>query len=223
MAHVLIVDDDTRLRSLLGKYLREHGFIVSTAKDAAEARVQMGYFAFDLLILDVMMPGEGGLELARSFRQTSAVPILMLTALGEPEDRIAGLESGVDDYLVKPFEPRELLLRIQTILRRMHAQKETAMVISLGRLQFNTKTGVLREGAGVVSLTTGEARLLSILAEHLGMTLSREKLAELSSGTINERSVDVQITRLRQKIEPDPKQPYYLQTVRGEGYVLHAH
>ena len=169
------------------------------------------------------MPGESGISLTQSIRKTCIVPILMLTAMGEADDRIAGLESGVDDYVTKPFEPRELLLRIQMILRRIHQKHEASRLISLGKLQFNLKTGMLRHGDDNIPLTSGEIRLLTVLSEHIGETLTREKLAELCSGTISERSIDVQITRLRQKIETDPKRPYYLHTIRGEGYVLQSH
>jgi len=219
-AHILVVDDDTRLRELLRRYLAENGFRVTTARDAAEARAQLAHFDFDLLIVDVMMPGEDGYALTRALRRESEVPILLLTARGEPDDRIEGLEAGADDYLSKPFEPRELVLRIGTILRR--AQRPAARVaeIRLGACTFDLDREDLRSGGASIHLTAVEASLLRTLAESAGTTLSREELIERSRIDGNERTVDVQITRLRRKIEPDPRAPRYLLTVRGEGYVL---
>lgn len=221
--HILVVDDDTRIRELLSRYLQDHGFYITTAKDAAEARLRMQDFIFDLIVLDVMMPGETGTEYAISLRKTSDIPILMLTAMGEAEDRIAGLESGVDDYLTKPFEPKELVLRIHAILKRIHTHKEAQHYIPIGALRFNLHTNQLFQGNDLINLTQSEAVLLSILAAHTDQTVTREMLAEKLGSAINERSIDVQITRLRQKIEPDPKQPRYLQTIRGAGYILYSH
>ena len=218
-AHILVVDDDTRLRELLRKYLSDNRYRVTTAKDAAEARRKLEGFAFDLIVLDVMMPGEGGLELTESLRRTSTVPILLLTAMGEAEHRIAGLERGADDYLPKPFEPRELLLRIGTILRRAGGREEAPREARLGECTFDITRGELRRGAEVIRLTSSEAEILRIFARNPGITISRADLRRQSKA-MSERSVDVQITRLRRKIEPESKTPRYLQTVWGEGYVL---
>lgn len=225
--HILVVDDDGRLRDLLRRYLSENGFLVSTAADAAEARAKLESFSFDLLVLDVMMPGESGLDLTRDLRrggaQTGAVPILLLTAMAETEERISGLESGADDYLTKPFEPRELLLRIRTILRRVNgaapARAASAPVL-LGGLLFDAERLELRGADRTVRLTEAEAALLRALAENPGATLTRDDLALRLDLTGNPRTVDVQVTRLRRKIEPDPRFPRYLQTVRGKGYAL---
>ncbi|MBM3488008.1 MAG: response regulator [Alphaproteobacteria bacterium] len=219
MPHILVVDDDTRLRDLLGRYLGENGFRVTTARDAGDARTRLAHFAFDLLILDVMMPGEDGVALTRALRRDSAVPILLLTAKGEADDRIAGLEAGADDYLAKPFEPRELVLRIATILRRSQ-RPATPAEIRIGAFAFDLAREELRRGEKTVRLTSVEASVLRILAESAGTILSREDLIRRSRIDGNERTVDVQITRLRRKIEPDPRTPRYLVTVRGAGYVL---
>ncbi len=216
--HILVVDDDTRLRELLRKYLVENGFRVTTAPDAVAARANLAGLDFDLLVLDVMMPGESGLELTRAIRVDSRVPILLLTAMGEPEDRINGFERGADDYLVKPFEPRELVLRIQTILRRAGAT--TPAEIRLGDHRFDIPRERLLRGDQPIRLTTVEASLLRTLARNAGVTMSRDRLIRDSRIVGNARTVDVQVTRLRRKIEPDPRAPRYLRTVRGEGYVL---
>lgn len=225
--HILVVDDDGRLRDLLRRYLSENGFLVSTAADAAEARAKLESLAFDLLVLDVMMPGESGLDLTRDLRRagtrTGAVPILMLTAMAEAEDRIHGLERGADDYLTKPFEPRELLLRIRTILRRVNGAtpaREAAAPVLLGGLVFDAERLELRGPGRTVRLTEAEAALLRALAQNPGATLTRDDLAQRLDLTGNPRTVDVQVTRLRRKIEPDPRFPRYLQTVRGKGYAL---
>ncbi len=217
-AHVLVVDDDIRLRELLQRYLVENGYRVSSARDAADARQQLAGLRFDLVVLDVMMPGEGGISLARSIRATATTPILMLTAMGEAQDRISGLESGADDYLTKPFEPRELVLRIEAILRRA---RETAPAerIRFGSCVFDIARGELRRDGEPVRLTSAEIALLKIFARNPGGTIGREKLLA-SAGGGNPRTVDVQITRLRRKIEDDPRAPRYLQTVWGQGYVL---
>lgn len=219
-AHILVVDDDAKLRKLLARYLTENGFIVATAGDATEARNMLTSAAFDLIVLDLMMPGESGLDFAATLRRTSAVPILMLTAMAEPEDRIGGLERGADDYLTKPFEPKELLLRINNILRRVPPPSPDANELSLGALTFALDRGELYDGDRPVHLTSAEAALLSALAARPGVTLSREDLIELTGAPVGDRAVDVQVTRLRRKIEPDPREPRYLQTVRGKGYVL---
>ncbi len=218
-AHILVVDDDTRLRELLRKYLMENDYRVTTAKDAAEARRKMAGLTFDLIVLDVMMPGEDGLALTASLRQESDVPILLLTAMGEAEHRIAGLERGADDYLPKPFEPRELLLRIGTILRRAGQREEAPEGVRLGACYFDVARGELSREGEPVHLTTGEAEVLKIFARSPGVTISRAELGRRSNAS-SPRAVDVQITRLRRKIEPDPKMPHYLRTVWGEGYVL---
>ena len=218
--HILVVDDDDRLRALLAKFLTENGFMVVTAEDAAEARTRLLTLSFDLIVLDLMMPGETGLDFATDLRARSPVPILMLTAMGEPEDRIAGLERGADDYLAKPFEPRELLLRIQSILRRMPKPAPPPAHVRLGEVVFERERRELRQNGSPVRLTDVEATLLDVLAARPGVILSREELMARMGARSGDRAVDVQVTRLRRKIEPDPKLPRYLQTVRGKGYVL---
>ncbi len=219
--HILVVDDDTRLRQLLNKYLIENGYLVSSAADAAQARRQLGAMTFDLIVLDVMMPGESGLELTKSLRADNTVPILLLTAMGETVDRINGLEMGADDYLTKPFEPRELLLRINSILRRSSRDvPDEPQRCRFGRFTFDSVRGELLGDGTVVHLTSAEAALLAILALTPGETLSREDLAARTGNSGNLRTIDVQVTRLRKKIEEDPRLPRYLQTVRGRGYVL---
>ncbi|CAA7616697.1 response regulator [Magnetospirillum sp. UT-4] len=221
MPHILVVDDDTRLRQLLRKYLADNGYLVSVAADAAEARVRLAAMAADLIVLDVMMPDEDGLSLTRDLRRTSAVPILLLTAMGEVDDRIRGLESGADDYLSKPFEPRELLLRIASILRRApKPEAEPARALSLGPLAWDLGRAELRRGDEAVHLTTAERDLLGILAAAAGQAVSRDELAARTGNAANPRAVDVQVTRLRKKLEDDPRMPRYLQTVRGQGYML---
>ena len=216
--HLLVVDDDRRIRELLQKYLIEHGYHVTTASDAQEARKRMTRFDFDLLIVDIMMPGEDGLTLTKQLRTKTDVPILVLTARGEPEDRIAGFESGADDYLAKPFEPRELLLRVASILRRVGGPLPTLTGLSLGRFYFDLRRNELRDGNKAVRLTSTETGLLKIFAVKPGQIISRYDLCDRLG--VSDRTVDVQVTRLRRKIEDDPKMPRYLQTVWGEGYVL---
>lgn len=220
--HILIVDDDDRLRSLLKKFLDEQGFMVTAAANAAEARRKMNGFVFDLMVLDVMMPGETGLELLASMSKERSIPVLILSAMGETDDRIAGLEVGAEDYLVKPFEPKELVLRARAILRRSVAQKERARTIRFGDYLFDLSAGQLKRGGEPVALTSSEAAMLRLLGEHAGTPVSREALSKLMPGGASERSVDVQITRLRKKIEESDGKPVYLQTVRGAGYVLYA-
>ncbi|QDG76482.1 response regulator [Labrenzia sp. PHM005] len=218
--HLLLVDDDSRIRDLLGRLLKDNGYRVSAAANAAEARVCLSGLEFDLIILDVMMPGETGTELAASLRQTSQVPILMLTARTDAPDRIAGLEAGVDDYLGKPFEPKELLLRIGAILRRGQYQPPTTVTeIRFGPFCYNTSRGELKNGDKSIRLTDREKQILSIFAEQPGATVPRHKIVGDDSG-LGERTVDVQINRLRRKIEEDPGNPIFLQTVRGIGYRL---
>ena len=215
----MVVDDDTRVRELLRRYLSEHDFIVSVASDAADARTILSGITFDLLVLDVMMPGEDGLSLTQSIRQNNNTPILLLTARGEVEDRIAGLERGADDYLVKPFEPRELLLRISTILRRSVSTAPKSRV-QLGDCTFDVERGELWRKDELVHLTSIEEELLRTLARSAGEAVSRNDLKKLSSIDGNDRTVDVQVTRLRRKIEPNPRAPRFLHAVRGRGYML---
>ena len=225
-AHLLVVDDDERIRSLLKKFLMRNGFLVSTARDAAHARRVLAGLEFDLIVLDVMMPGEDGMALTRSLRETLQTPILLLTAKGETDNRIEGLEAGADDYLPKPFEPKELLLRINAILRRMpdtSAADAAPKVLSLGVIRYDMERGEMWQGDDLVRLTATEVQLMKIFAAQPGVALSRSKLVEelgRDRGQAQERAVDVQITRLRRKIESDPKQPQSLQTVRGAGYML---
>lgn len=218
--HILVIDDDQRLRGLLRKYLADSGFMVSSASDAADARAKLESLTFDLIVMDVMMPGESGLHLTSSLRQTLKTPILLLTAMGEVDDRIAGLESGADDYLPKPFEPRELVLRINSILRRIPAEKPDTGPLSLGPFEYDLTRSELTRNGALVHLTSAETSLLSVLGSHKNETLSREYLQTEANLGGNVRTVDVQVTRLRRKIEPDPKLPRYLVTVRGAGYVL---
>jgi two-component system phosphate regulon response regulator OmpR len=218
--HLLVVDDDLRLAELLRRYLADHGFRVTIAGDASAARAQLASFAFDLVVLDVMMPGENGLDLTRALCRETRVPILLLTAMGEPEDRVNGLEAGADDYLSKPFEPRELVLRIRNILQRRPEAAAAPREIRLGGCRFDTIRGELFRGGDIVHLTAAEATLLTALAERAGQAVSREELSRSAQFSGNVRNVDVQITRLRRKIEHDPRFPRYLQTIRGTGYAL---
>ncbi|MBF9029412.1 response regulator [Rhodobacterales bacterium HKCCE3408] len=228
-AHLLIVDDDERIRGLLQKFLIRNGFITSVARDAGHARRLLAGLEFDLIVLDVMMPGEDGLTLTRALRETIMTPILLLTAKGDVGDRIEGLEAGADDYLAKPFEPKELLLRINAILRRLPAPEETESspkVLNLGHVRYDLERGEMWRGQTQVRLTATESALMRIFAACPGQPVSRAQLVEdlgrdKAGGThAQERAVDVQITRLRRKLETDPKQPRYLQTVRGAGYML---
>lgn len=226
MPHVLVVDDDERLRDLLSRFLSDNGFLVTTAEDAAQAWDILLHLDYDLIILDVMMPGEDGVSLTRRLKRNSIeTPVLLLTALGETENRIAGLEAGADDYLPKPFEPRELLLRMHAILRRLASNRKPASETSqirLGRWQMDIDRAELTDfanGARLI-LTQVEYTLLKALASRQGQVVSREDLARLCGVDAAERTIDVQVTRLRKKVEDDPKMPKYIQTVRGKGYVL---
>ena len=227
-SHLLVVDDDERIRGLLQKFLVRNGFFVTAARDAAHARRLLGGLDFDLIVLDVMMPGEDGITLARDLRKTIATPILMLTAKGETADRISGLEAGADDYLPKPFEPKELLLRINAILRRVPPApgRDAPKVLALGPVRYDIERGELWRGDQLVRLTATESQLMRIFSARAGEAVSRQQLVDdlgrggSDGGGAQERAVDVQITRLRRKIEADPKQPRYLQTVRGSGYML---
>ena len=224
--HLLIVDDDERIRGLLQKFLIRNGFLVSAARDAAHARRILEGLDFDMIVLDVMMPGEDGVSLTKAIRETSSTPIMLLTAKGETEDRIAGLEAGADDYLSKPFEPKELLLRINAILRRVPDAGDvdtTPKFLNLGPIRYDIERGEMWQGDDLVRLTATEGQLMKIFSSTPGEPISRAKLVEdlgRDRGQAQERAVDVQITRLRRKIETDPKQPRYLQTVRGAGYML---
>ena len=223
--HILVVDDDARLRMLLSRYLAGEGFRVTTAETASEARDKLRFMHPDVMVLDVMMPGESGLTLTESLRQEqgSGVPVLLLTARGTPEDRIAGFEAGADDYLGKPFEPRELVLRIRALLRRAPAPlKEMPRgPVQLGALSFDVGRGELTSPEGTIRLTGGEAALLVALARKPNEVLSRDDIAAaLGMDDSGERAIDVQVTRLRRKVETDPREPRFLHTVRGRGYVL---
>jgi two-component system phosphate regulon response regulator OmpR len=222
--HVLVVDDDRRLRDLLARFLVEHGYRVTTAASAAEARAKAENFVFDVFVLDVMMPGENGFDYARTIRATSRVPIMMLTARSDADDRVTGLEIGADDYLPKPFEPRELILRLGNILRRTApgpARDGDGIpeTIRFGPFTYRVDRGELRRDDEVVRITEREREILTILGQQAGGNVPREELAGAGLGA-NERTVDVQINRLRRKIEVDPANPVFLQTVRGIGYRL---
>ena len=225
-AHVLVVDDDERIRDLLKRFLSRNGYMVSTARDAAHASRLLESLAFDLLIVDVMMPGEDGFAFTRRITRQIEAPVILLTAKGETDDRIEGLEAGADDYLPKPFEPRELLLRVSAILRRaapVVAETEPPKHLSLGDTSYELLRGELRRGDEAIRLTSTEQALMRVFSRQPNEAVSRLRLAEElggTSGEVQERAVDVQITRLRRKIERDPKNPRYLQTVRGAGYML---
>jgi len=225
-AHILIVDDDERIRGLLQKFVSRNGYWVSTARDAAHARRLLAGLEFDLIVLDVMMPGEDGVSLTRDLRTSLQTPILLLTARGEPQDRIAGLEAGADDYLTKPFEPKELLLRINAILRRVprpEVRNDVPKTLQMGEVRYDLTRGELWHGADMVHLTATESTLMKIFSACPHEPVSRTQLVEdlgRDKGQAQERAIDVQITRLRRKLENDPKSPRYLQTVRGSGYML---
>ena len=226
--HILVVDDDARIRSLLRKYLARNGHVATEARDAAHARRLLEGLAFDLMVVDVMMPGEDGFAFTKAMRAQTRIPVLLLTARGDAEDRIKGLECGADDYLVKPFEPRELLLRIAAILRRSAEapQQAAPVVVTLGPCRFDLGRGELWRGEERVRLTTGETALMRLLCKRPNEPIARHDLLtaitddEEDGEGPQERAIDVQITRLRRKIEPDPRSPRYLQTVRGAGYML---
>ena len=221
-AHILIVDDDQGIRDLLARYLFKHGYRVNTATDAASARAAMRGLTFDVVILDVMMPGESGFDFARTIRTTSNVPILMLTARDEKENRIKGLEIGADDYLAKPFEPRELALRVANILKRaLPPVAVPAESVRFGPFVYHVVRGELRKGDEVIRLTDREREMLRVLTASAGETVPRQALAG-SGEAVSERTVDVQVNRLRRKIERDPSNPLIVQTVRGVGYRLVA-
>ncbi len=222
-AHILVVDDDQRLRALLARYLGESGYRVTAVASAAEAEEHMDVIHFDLMILDVMMPEESGLEFAqRLLEKGCTLPILFLTAMGDTEDRIKGLELGVDEYLPKPFEPKELLLRMRAILRRTQAMPPVAKSprYYIGKWQFDARQGCLEKENEKSQLTTTESALLKILLENAGQVVSRETLVEKLEGATSVRAIDVQITRIRRKLEEDMSHPKHIQTIRNQGYIL---
>jgi two-component system phosphate regulon response regulator OmpR len=220
--HILVIDDDTRLRTLLQRFLRENGFYVSSVRGAKEAREMLKEYQFDLLIVDIMMPAESGLEFLTKLRQADSVPVILLTAMGEVGDRINGLEIGADDYLPKPFEPKELVLRIKNILKRTSNEAETVIdKLSFGFCWYDLeKKELINKNGQFIHITPVEQAILSFLGQKSGQIFSREKLAQLLGAGQGPRSIDVQVTRLRKKIEKDSKNPRYLQTVRGKGYML---
>lgn len=218
--HILVVDDDDRIRDLLTRFLRERDLRVSSASDGAKALALFEQMEFDLVILDVMMPERDGFEVTEVIRQKGNTPILLLTARGEPEDRIKGLSLGADDYLGKPFEPEELILRVQAILRRSLPQRTGPKEVVFGPWRFVLATRQLSQEGQSVRLTGGEAALLEALAMNVGEPVSRLSLSEKAANGAGERAVDVQVTRLRRKLETDPRAPIWIQTVRGAGYKL---
>ncbi|MBK9585204.1 MAG: response regulator [Alphaproteobacteria bacterium] len=221
--HILVVDDDSRICQLVSRYLMAQSFIVITAGDAQQAREAMKRFVFDALIVDVMMPGQTGLEFTRDLRKSSRIPVILLTALGEVEDRIAGLETGADDYLPKPFEPRELVLRLNAVLRRAPARAQKSAQYQIGAWSFRPERSELEGEQGIQRLTTVETTLLKVLCENAAQPLSRHDLAlRCGMDSAGERTIDVQVTRLRRKIEADTRNPRHLLTIRGKGYMLHA-
>jgi two-component system phosphate regulon response regulator OmpR len=218
---LLVIDDDRRLRELLSQFLNEHGYAVSTAANAAQARSHIACQEFDLLIVDIMMPGESGTEFVQSLRHTLTVPILMLSACAELQDKIHHLEIGADDYMTKPFEPTELLARVRSLLRRTQLLiPKSQGVMSFGPYNFNIHQGILLNAGGTVYLTSTEVILLRTLAQRPNQPFSRRELAQRMGHQVSERSVDVQITRLRKKIDDDPRRPHYIQTIRHIGYAL---
>lgn len=225
LPHILVVDDDDRIRALVTRYLNENGFLALSVENAAQAKEALGAFAFDAAVLDVMMPGQTGVELTGELRGGgNDLPVILLTAMGEIDDKIGGLQSGADDYLTKPFDPRELVMRLQTILRRRPAVRaeEGDVPLQIGDMRFDPALNALHSGGGIVKLTDVEANLLKALGRRANEILSRETLAELCGLDAGERTIDVQVTRLRKKLGEDSKMPYYLQTVRGKGYILRA-
>ena len=217
--HILIVDDDDRIRELLREYLQNNNFYTTTAKDSLDAKKKMSLLKFDLIILDIMMPGQSGLELTQEIKSKSDQPIILLTAMGETSDRVSGLETGADDYLPKPFEPKELLLRIKNILKRIKSGKNLNPVLKFGDIKVDLEKMSIKSKKGIAKLNTAEKALLEKMILSVGQIFQRDQISQIIKLT-KERAVDVMITRLRQKIEPDPKNPKYLQTVRGNGYVL---
>ena len=216
--HILIVDDDDRIRNLLKDFLSEKNFIISTAENADEAKIKINYLKFDLLILDVMMPGQNGYELTKEIRKDLKVPIILLTAKGEVENRIKGLELGADDYLGKPFEPKELLLRIKNIINK-NTKLKLSSKYKIGKVEIDLNKMIIKLNDAFKKINNVEKKVLMEMLSSPGKTFSREEIAKIS-GINQERYIDVMITRLRQKIEANPKNPKFLQTIRGSGYVL---
>jgi two-component system phosphate regulon response regulator OmpR len=222
LRHILIVDDDPGVRSLLGQYMRDNGFVTTEASDANEARKALQMFVFDLIILDVMLPNESGIDFAKSLREVpSSMAILMLTAMEDAKSRILGLEAGADDYLTKPFEPEELLLRINKLIKRAQDSYGARDVINFGNIKYSVEKNSPTKNGVPIGLTAQEKKLLGLFLASSGIVISRDMLAQMLS--VNARSIDVKIRRLRQKIEQNPETPILLQTVRGSGYVLHCH
>ena len=216
--HILIVDDDNRIRELLKEYLRENDYIVSTSENAENAKIKLTHFKFDLIVLDVMMPGQNGYDLTREIKKNIEIPIILLTAKGEVENRIKGLELGADDYISKPFEPKELLLRIRNIINKNN-KIDLNTKHFIGKAQIDLNKMNINLGEKTKKINTSEKKVLTEMLSNPGKTYSREEIGRIS-GISQERSIDVMITRLRQKIENNPKNPKYLQTIRGSGYVL---
>jgi two-component system phosphate regulon response regulator OmpR len=216
--HILVVDDDDRIRELVKEYLNENGYVVSTGNSAEEAKIRLGYFKFDLIVLDVMMPGQSGFELTQEIKKNSNVPIILLTAKGEVENRIQGLELGADDYLGKPFEPKELLLRIKNIIKK-NTKIDTTKINKIGEAKVDLNKMIIQLKSKISKINNSEKKVLIEMLSNPGKTYSRNQIGEISNIS-QERSIDVMITRLRQKIEMNPKNPKYLQTIRGSGYVL---
>ena len=217
--HILIIDDDEKIRDLLKQYLKNNNFLVSTAINASDAEEKLKIIKFDLAIIDIMMPGKDGLQLTKEIREKIDLPIILLTAKGEPEDRVRGLELGAEDYLPKPFEPKELLLRIKNVIKRIRKNKYVITSIKIGKASINMKKMEIQKEKKVIKINASEKILLENMIGSAGKIFSREEISKITNLT-QERSIDVLVTRLRQKIEPDPKNPKYLQTVRGTGYVL---
>ncbi|MFM7498713.1 MAG: response regulator transcription factor [Candidatus Fonsibacter sp.] len=217
--HILIIDDDEKIRDLLKQYLKNNNFFVSTAINASDAEEKLKIIKFDLAIVDIMMPGKDGLQLTKEIREKIDLPIILLTAKGEPEDRVRGLELGAEDYLPKPFEPKELLLRIKNVIKRIRKNKFVITSIKIGKANINMKKMEIQKEKKVIKINASEKILLENMIGSAGKIFSREEISKITNLT-QERSIDVLVTRLRQKIEPDPKNPKYLQTVRGTGYVL---
>ena len=217
--HILIVDDDDKIRDLLKQYLKNNNFFVSTAINASDAEEKLKIVKFDLAIIDIMMPGKDGLQLTKEIREKIDLPIILLTAKGEAEDRVRGLELGAEDYLPKPFEPKELLLRIKNVIKRIKKDKNIITAIKIGKTNINIKKMEIQKDKKIIKINASEKILLENMISSAGKIFSREEISKITNLT-QERSIDVLVTRLRQKIEPDPKNPKYLQTVRGTGYVL---
>lgn len=217
--HILIVDDDDKIRDLLKQYLKNNNFFVSTAINASDAEEKLKIVKFDLAIIDIMMPGKDGLQLTKEIREKIDLPIILLTAKGEADDRVRGLELGAEDYLPKPFEPKELLLRIKNVIKRIKKDKHLITSIKIGKVNINIKKMEIQKEKKIIKINASEKILLENMISSAGKIFSREEISKITN-LIQERSIDVLVTRLRQKIEPDPKNPKYLQTVRGAGYVL---